>query len=361
MANRITEQPINSPKKFLKFIAYLQVIGIILVVIGHSGHEYPDGHNGTSTLFYQLLYSFRMPLFMFVSGFLMVYTTKITDTSTQIERKPLAYIGEKTKRLLLPFCFLTAITFLPRVMMSSIADDYVSLSLHSFIFAFLDKQYMPIPYFWFIQASFILLCINYCVLYSTRKARISAHIITTSLLGLFILFYLSDIPTTRIFSLNEVKRLGLFFIMGCSYCVFAKLIDNIIPWQRWWLFALCLTAWGCSFFAFQNTPWILLCSILGIMMCISLAKIIEARNWHFLDHLQGANYMIFLLSWYCNVACQQVLSHFISLPWYIYSILSFVSGIYVPYLVYKYLENHQNSKSIRILTILLGQSFHKKS
>ena len=161
--------------------------------------------------------------------------------------------------------------------------------------------------------------------------------------------------------MNEVKRLGLFFIMGCSYCVFAKLIDNIIPWQRWWLFALCLTAWGCSFFAFQNTPWILLCSIFGIMMCISLAKIIEARNWHFLDHLQGANYMIFLLSWYCNVACQQVLSHFISLPWYIYSILSFVSGIYVPYLVYKYLENHQSSKSIRILTILMGQSFHKKS
>lgn len=62
---------------FLKFIAYLQVIGIILVVLGHSFHEYPDGNMGRSLLMYRMMYSFRMPLFMFVSGFLMVYTTKL--------------------------------------------------------------------------------------------------------------------------------------------------------------------------------------------------------------------------------------------------------------------------------------------
>lgn len=34
-------------KQFIKFIAYLQVLGIILVVLGHSFHEYPDGAGGT--------------------------------------------------------------------------------------------------------------------------------------------------------------------------------------------------------------------------------------------------------------------------------------------------------------------------
>lgn len=33
-------------KQFLKFIAYLQVIGIVLVVLGPSFHEYPDGKGG---------------------------------------------------------------------------------------------------------------------------------------------------------------------------------------------------------------------------------------------------------------------------------------------------------------------------
>lgn len=64
-------------KPFIKYIAYLQVIGIILVVLGHSFHEYPDGDFGRSMLFYRMLFSFRMPVFLFVSGFLMVYTTRL--------------------------------------------------------------------------------------------------------------------------------------------------------------------------------------------------------------------------------------------------------------------------------------------
>lgn len=68
-------------KQFLKFIAYLQVLGIILVVLGHSFHEYPDGAGGKTLLLYRMLHSFRMPLFMFVSGFLMVYTTRIRYSS----------------------------------------------------------------------------------------------------------------------------------------------------------------------------------------------------------------------------------------------------------------------------------------
>lgn len=66
---------ISSNERFVKFIAYMQVIGIILVVFGHSFHEYPDGNHGTSMLIYRMMFSFRMPTFMFVSGFLMAFTT----------------------------------------------------------------------------------------------------------------------------------------------------------------------------------------------------------------------------------------------------------------------------------------------
>ena len=58
--------------KYFLFIAYLQIIGIVLVVLGHSFHEYPDGHHGDTMLMYKMLHSFRMPLFIFVSGFLLV-------------------------------------------------------------------------------------------------------------------------------------------------------------------------------------------------------------------------------------------------------------------------------------------------
>lgn len=67
-----------SSKKFFKFAAYLQIIGIILVVLGHSFHEYPDGAHGGKFILNAMLHSFRMPLFMFVSGFLMEFTTSIS-------------------------------------------------------------------------------------------------------------------------------------------------------------------------------------------------------------------------------------------------------------------------------------------
>ncbi|MDE6134813.1 MAG: acyltransferase family protein, partial [Muribaculaceae bacterium] len=67
----------DSRPGFLKFVAYLQIIGIILVVLGHSCHMYPDGNHGHSTLLYRMLFSFRMPLFMFTSGFLLILTTSL--------------------------------------------------------------------------------------------------------------------------------------------------------------------------------------------------------------------------------------------------------------------------------------------
>ena len=118
-----------SDNKYLDFIAYLQIMGIILVVFGHSLHEYP-GKNYGDLIIYKALYSFRMPLFLFVSGFLMVYTTKVCNLPRV---HPGRFIMAKVKRLLLPMVVLTAITFVPRSLMSFAADDSIPLNLHSFL------------------------------------------------------------------------------------------------------------------------------------------------------------------------------------------------------------------------------------
>ena len=107
----------------------------------------------------------------------------------------------------------------------------------------------------------------------------------------------------------------------------------------------------------ENTGFVTLCSLAGIMMCISFAKVLEVRGFDFLDHLIGTNYMIFLLSWYANVLCQQVTRHFVELPWWVYSIMSLVAGVYVPVLCYKLLQKHHGHKVARSAAFLLGQSF----
>lgn len=329
-----------------------------MVVLGHSFHEYPDGNNGKDMLLYRMLYSFRMPLFMFVSGFLMIYTTKLRRGTP--EKSIRGFISQKVKRLLLPFIVLTLVTFLPRTLMSGMADESMELSLDSFWKAFVCNGHLTIPYFWFLQASFILLVFNYTLITLGEKAGISNAVIYPATIGLFLFLLLAPVNLGATFSLNEVARLGIYFVTGAAYSRFAGKIDRYLPWTSiLFLIGTALT-WAVLFFMTENTSRIVICSFTGLFMCISFAKIMEARDIRVLDHLVGANYIIFLLSWFCNVTAQQVLHHFVELPWWCYTILSLVSGIYVPWLFYRYLCAHQESRPVKVTAFLLGQSLHKR-
>lgn len=343
----------STETKYLKYISYLQVIGIILVVSGHSVHMYPDGASGVRTLFYRAIYSFHMPLFIFISGFLMIYTTDLADKPRYIIRK---YVKGKIKRLILPFITLTSVTFFPRAMMSGVADDVIEPDIQTFCMAFIDKEYLVIPFFWYLQACFLLLTVGYSILYFGRKFNISIKVMVPIMFLGLLAFYISPDEVTTLFSLNKIKEFGLYFMLGAMYCMFADSIDRFIPWTSVFFVLLLAVGWGITFTLFEGTKWVIICTVLGIMMCTSAARIIDERKLHFLDHLMGANYLIFLLSWYLNVTAQQMLSHFISLPWWIHSALSLFAGIYIPLWAYRYLKSHDDSKWIRITSFLLGQS-----
>lgn len=348
----------STEKPFLKFIAYLQIIGIILVVLGHSFHEYPDGDaHGKTFIIYRMIYSFHMPLFIFVSGYLMMLTSGFLSESPHHTIRD--FIKNKFLRLILPFIVLTLVTFVPRSMMSSVADEPLELSFKSLAGSMLWYENLVIPYFWFLQASFLLLILNFIFLTGARRFRIS---ITWMLILLFtIAIIMPCLPLTYsdIFAFDRVIDLGVYFTAGMIYCRFMTTIDARIPWTS--PLFLCVTSalWVVSFIFTEDTSIEVLCALIGIAMCISLAKILVKKNITVLDHLVGANYIIFLLSWYFNVIFQQVLHHFVELPWWIYTVFSLIAGIYIPWLFYKYMQRHADSKFVKITARLLGQSLKK--
>lgn len=333
----------------------MQLIGILLVVAGHSLHEYPDGQHGETSFLHRAIYSFHMPLFVFVSGFLMFYSSFIRKLT---RLNPRDFVWKKTQRLIIPFVTLTLITFVPRVYMSSFSDEPIDLNLKSFVMAFVEKDHLVIPFFWFLQAIFILLIVSYLIYLYAEKLGISAKTLTICILPVALLFYFLDFDNLKWFSINRVFELWIFFILGCAWCLWMKEINRIITWNNPLFFAIILLCWLASVMGPHSKILSFLSSLLGIMMTISLSMIMIKNHWRFFDHLTGANYMIFLLSWYSNIAFQQLLSHFIVLPWWVYSCLSLIGGIYIPYLGYRYLISHPGSRWIRITAMLLG---HKLS
>lgn len=348
---------VSRPGGYIKFIAYLQIIGIILVVAGHSLHEYPDGHNGTQTLFYKAVYSFHMPLFLFVSGLLLVYSTRICESAKYSFGK---FAINKIKRLLLPYAVLTTITFVPRAMMSGMADDVIQLSLPTFFRAFLYVESMPIPYFWYLQVCFIMLLLVYGILMVVKRYGGSLKATILALTILFSAIYFIEIDFPSIFCLDRLRLFGLWLVLGSVYGIWHDSIDKYIPWNNIYFLIASIMVWMVSFYLFIETDFQFVIALLGIIMCVSLAKIIDEKEWRFLNHLMDANYIIFLLSWYANVVFQQVLAHFVELPWWVHTALSLIAGIYVPWLAYKYLQRHQQSRWVKVTAFLLGQSFRKK-
>jgi fucose 4-O-acetylase-like acetyltransferase len=342
----------SSESYYQKHIAILQTISIILVVFGHSLHLHPSEINGDGLLINRMMHSFRMPTFLFVSGYLMVTTTFLRNKNIT----PYSFFKNKFKRLLIPFIFLTTITYIPRAILSNLADDTISINWESFIRSFFYMDSMPIPLYWFLHTSFTLLTTIYLILYYSKVKGAGQK---TTLLLLTIVFGSCAIiqpSITSFFSLYYTIHLGLYFILGAYFAYYSN-INNLIIKYAGLLTIIFTILWSISFFMCERSDIRLVTSIFGIAMCYSLSIFIVKHDYQIFDKIIGYNYIIFLLSWFCTVLSQQVLSHYISLPWYCYTILSLTTGIYIPIAINK-LINTRSTKISQSLLFLLGQK-HK--
>lgn len=335
----------------IKFLALLQVMAIILVVIYHSFHEYPDGNYGFDIWGMRLLASLRMPVFLFISGYLMVLTTnrKNPDWSR--------YALNKVKRLLIPFVVLSLITFTPRALMSSFADDEIPLTAEALGESLLYSGKMVIPFFWYLQASMILLCGTYALVLLAKKISVRPVSVYLTLFLAAAAAKSADLVLTDFLSIHNIARLSVFFFAGTLYaCVPAK-ADKAVPWTAP-PFTLTLAAvWVTLFVFFENSRSAeIIISLTAIATFISIAKTLVARDITVLDHLIGANYIIFLLSWYFNILAQQVLSHFCpGIPWQVHTLLSVTLGVYCPLLILNLMRRHKDRSLTRLCALLLGQ------
>lgn len=332
--------------KSLKFISFLQTLAIILVVTGHSLHEYPE-NNGFSTLVYHLIYSFHMPLFIFISGYLFRYT----QTNKETPQPYSTFFKKKFQRLIVPYLFLCAITFVPRALMSAYADEPIEISFHNFIGSLLYTDKMSIPYLWFLPAIFILLNISY---FTNRLFRQLEPAILFILLAIgFILNLTIGHDSITLLAISRALFHFVFFILGICYATYQHQLNvlNNIP-----SLLIFFAIWLCTAFISRNGNEVvaLVCSISGIAFC-TVMSILVADKIKFLTHLEGFSFMIYLLSWYTEIFCQQVLHSFTDFAWWVYTILAIATSIYAPWAIGKILFRYSSrSKIARHMLFLLG-------
>lgn len=195
-------------------ITWLQILqgwSMLLVVIGHVTLTgiFENPQTPVSATIERVIYSFHMPLFMFISGFLF-YFTKIS--------RNLAYkevVFDKLKRLGIPYLFFTFFTFAVKFIFSPFMKRPVELSLRQFTDSFLYPGSNPLSEMWFVATLFIIM-----LSYPLLKYMITGHFKIAVLIIGSVVLNLFFPPDIFLLCLSNVAYMFLFFCLGILFCKF---------------------------------------------------------------------------------------------------------------------------------------------
>lgn len=329
-----------------RLISFMQAFGIILVVAGHS--TYQLGHAGHVPSICRWLYTFHMPLFFFISGYLLKYSN--TRKGIQLSDMPAlgkdGFITGKARRLLVPYVIISSVVFIPKTMMSAIALRPVDMSVWSYLGMLLYPHTNVIGYFWFLPSLFLIFCLAYIA--AKTKAKTNDSLLILCLIAVSIVN-----PGTGFLGLDSALYNAVFFAAG--YMFRKHMLETVVGRHSATAAAVTFTVSVALMYAPDTGIRYLLTSFNGILMSVALAHLYVAGRMRFLDHLDGASYTIYLLSWFPQVASQQILISLVpGITWHVTTALAFFSGLYVPLMVHRWVRKRSGSPSCRWINAALG-------
>lgn len=319
-------------KQQLSHISFLQTFGIILVVLGHSFYRIsPDNP------FIRWIYGFHMPLFFFISGYLLRHIHPSLHTLKLYGRS--GYITRKARRLLLPYFVISNLLFVPKALMSSYTVRPIALNWHSYADMLLYPYHNVLSAFWFLPTLFLVILVFVSMARVGQKIpfHVDIRIVLLVCVGINILI---DFHHESLLNLLGVAYYIVYFVMGYVFRKYnyEQQLRQLSPFVLLsFTFLLSVVLLYVPYF--RSMEWVKATN--GILMCMALATLYDRYQLKFLHHLYGATYTIYLYSGLFQILSLQVLLHFISLPSYVYIPLAFLTGIYGPWCIDKWKRSKQ--------------------
>ncbi|MGN0281525.1 MAG: acyltransferase family protein [Prevotella sp.] len=194
-------------KKENKLMALLSVWGILLVVLGHSGFEEPIIKQELSGL-HSWIYSFHMPLFFMISGYLFSLTNK-----SLVDIEPCKFMEKKAIRLLVPYVTIGTIVYLIKFAFSGLSHASRDFTVGNFFYMFIapSDPNSTMGYLWYIVTLFVM----FLIVVLLNKLHIDMKK-TIWCIVLIVTFFALDIfmPRVALFNLQAEVHYMPAFLMG---------------------------------------------------------------------------------------------------------------------------------------------------
>lgn len=243
-------------------------------------------------LLYRIAYSFHMPLFIFVSGYLF-YMTRISKQWGY--RKMLS---DKAIRLGVPFLFFTLVAMVIKFYFAADMARPTQISLGTFVNAVLFPYDGPMREFWFIAVLFWL----FAAMPIWRKLLESKRLTIIGLIITLLLAVWNPPFMNGLLCISSVLRFSIYFFLGavCYRCgIIERLKEKLIP-------VSVVSIVGFTVLFLIRMPAVILLPLCGITLSTCLAIALE----HFVPWIfrtfREYTYQIYLMSIFCQIACKML-------------------------------------------------------
>lgn len=239
---------------------------IILVLLGHS-ISLVYGESCVDNIVFKIIYSFHMPLFVFVSGYLF---------QKSLQKKFKDLLGQKIKRLIVPL--LTASTIL-------VIINWFSKS--NFIFNTKDLKTIVLNVhriyttYWFLICVFVLSLIAYIYCHARIGLRICILLLWVGLFLIYDLLPFYPLKNCQILRLSLIFCLG--FVLGNTRALQDKLKGSkvllcIIAILCGIILVVCIIIYGNNFFTypeFIRSVFGICCSFFALLIIQLLVQFVD--------------------------------------------------------------------------------------
>lgn len=310
----------ESKDKMSNEISLLYTMGVLLTILGHS-------HPNDWTLFpsqpIDFIYSFHMPLFFCISGYLFAKSSSLEKDGY------LTWLYKKSKRLLIPYFVISAISFIPKTLLEN--GNLHDISLYDIFKCFFAPRFNIWGHFWFIPVIFILYMVFglwRSFFYNETKHK-KYVLIGTFLVAIALHFIKTDIAWLGI---NDLCNFTVYFVIGILTRDVLKIkkLDN----GKYIVYALLLATTSIVLFLkfFENTFVMFIESILMLVTCLFISQILAGKNLRCVDFINENVFTFYICSWPFQGISEKILDFF-SAEWYIYTIVMFLTGVVAPCII----------------------------
>ena len=342
-------------KKDNKLMALLSVWGILLVLLGHSGFEEPIIQEKLHYL-HGWIYSFHMPLFFMISGYLFSLTNR---DFTEINANK--FLQKKAVRLLVPYVVLGIVLYFAKYIFSELSHATRDFSVTTFFKMFISPgcDGSTMGYLWYVFTLFAI----FVVVVVLNKLRVDMKNTAWCIVVMAIFWIMwTFLPNVKWLNWSSVCRDLPFFICGILLYKFEYHVYTIINTCKGGgsslLVSIALSVW-LQFVDFSMIGYCIsyiIKALIGLVMSIQLCLLFLKSRWikKCILPMSKYTYSIYLLSWFGHYAAKILLVNVLNAHYIVVVLGMFVTGWLFPLMVCQIVDKVSWLDKQKLLRLVIG-------